>query len=229
MNELEKRANEHRKRQRGLALTYLNTDAGNVEHNVAMFNKMNSPIDAPMNNPISGPFGGDVSAPAGECAAMGEGLEKPEINPMIELEYEDITVTVYGEQRDADDWDEWEVQTDWSYKVDRDDIEVLIFENYLSDEDLPGWDDMHEEQVEKFIKDNFDSLFEKYEEQIKEHYYDDAVEDAQNRYEYEPDYPEYEPYDEDDLWEELHKPIRKNSVLDEGMADDNFDIFLRGV
>ena len=88
---------------------------------------------------------------------------------------------------------------------------------------------MPEEEVEKFIKDNFDSLFEKYEEQIKEHYYDDAIEDAQERYEYEPDYPEYEPYDEDDLWEELHKPIRKNSVLDEGMADDNFDIFLRGV
>ena len=160
---------------------------------------------------------------------MGEGLEKSEINPMIELEYENISVTVYGEQRDIDDWDEWEVQTDWSYKVDRDEIEVLIFENYISDEDLPGWDDMPEEEVEKFIKDNFDSLFEKYEKQIKEHYYDDAVEDAQERYEYEPDYPEYEPYDEDDLWEELHKPIRKNSVLDEGMADDNFDIFLRGV
>ena len=140
MNELEKRANAHKKRQRGLALTYLNTDAGNVEHNVAMFNKMNSPIDAPINNPISGPFGGDVSAPAGEGAAMGEGLEKSEINPMIELEYENISVTVYGEQRDADDWDEWEVQTDWSYKVDRDEIEVLIFENYISDEDLPGWD-----------------------------------------------------------------------------------------
>lgn len=32
-------------------------DAGNVEHNVAMFNKMNSPAEAPCTNPVSGPMG----------------------------------------------------------------------------------------------------------------------------------------------------------------------------
>lgn len=229
MNELEKRAEHHKKRQRGLALSYLNTDAGNVEYNVAMFNKMNSPIDTPINNPISGPFGGDVNAPAGEGTAMGEGLENSNIESLIDLEYENISVTVYGEQRDADDWDEWEVTTDWTYKVDKNDIEVLIIENYLSDEDLPNWDDLSDEEVDKFVSEHFDSLFEKYQEQIKDHYYEDACEDAQERYEYEPDYPEYDPYDEEDLWEELHKPIRKNSVLDEGMADDDFDIFLRTI
>ena len=498
MNELEKRAKQHRKKHRGLALSYLNTNAGNVEHNVAMFNKMNNPIDATINNPISGPFGGEVSAPvaSGDGGGMGESLELTEAlnistsymlrndgqlfecgdvypyicpqldrqprssirllfapykegeplkwfynhtkdeltkqdielflvylkrdfkyyviqesiidkllnelnidfnsyatqiraafnytqveslfkiinhrlnqefcrvrisdnfiggstcdiyfrisshafnwfdliwdfvnansnwistvtieaegtskgskyiykfkdiifdhimtdeflsieaspvieelediqesnnmitileyyNPqhysdthdglyqfflednfinmninesiekntseMIDLEYEDISVTVYGEQRDADDWDEWEVTTDWTYKVDKNDIEVLIIEDYLSDEDLPGWDDMSDEDVDKFVSEHFDELFTKYEEQIKDHYYDEACEDVQNRYEYEPDYPEYDPYDEQDLWEELHKPIRKNSVLDEGNVDDNFDIFLRGV
>ncbi len=62
---------ESKKKKNTLGGT-LNPDAGNVEHNVAMFNKMNSPVDGPCNNPISGPFGGDVGC--GE--AMGEDMQK---------------------------------------------------------------------------------------------------------------------------------------------------------
>ena len=51
----------------------INYNAGNVEHNINMFNKMNSPVEGPTNNPVSGPFGGDVAAPAG--GSMGEALE----------------------------------------------------------------------------------------------------------------------------------------------------------
>ena len=72
-NELEKRAKAHKKKQKGIsALSKLNPDAGNVEHNVKMFNKVNSPIDGPSNNPISGPFGGDV----GGGEAMGESIDE---------------------------------------------------------------------------------------------------------------------------------------------------------
>lgn len=49
---------EARKKKKNGAL--VNPDAGNVEHNIDMFNKMNSPVDGPSNNPISGPFGGDI-------------------------------------------------------------------------------------------------------------------------------------------------------------------------
>ncbi len=230
MNELEKRANQHKKRQKGLPLTYLNTNAGNPEVNAAMFNKMNSPIDGLSNNPISGPFGGDVSTSAG---GMGESLELKESetkgSEMIDLEYENITVTVYGDKRDADDWDEWEVLTDWTYKVSRDDIEVYIIESLLNETDIPNIADISDEEVDKFVTENFDSLFAKYEDKIKDYYHDDAVEDAQERYEYEPDYPDYDPYDEYDLYEDLHPRIKKNSVLEEDRADDNFDLFLRGV
>jgi hypothetical protein len=51
---------EARKKKKNGAL--VNPDAGNVEHNIEMFNKMNSPVDGPSNNPVSGPFGGDVCA-----------------------------------------------------------------------------------------------------------------------------------------------------------------------
>lgn len=72
MNELEKRAQLHRKRQKGLpSLSRLNRNAGNVEYNVAMFNHANTPADGPSNNPVSGPFGGDVGG-----VGMGEGIQK---------------------------------------------------------------------------------------------------------------------------------------------------------
>lgn len=76
MNELEKRAEAHKKKNKGLSrYCYLNPNAGNVEHNVDMFNKMNSPTDGPTNNPISGPFGGDVSAPA-SSGGVAESLQE---------------------------------------------------------------------------------------------------------------------------------------------------------
>lgn len=147
----------------------------------------------------------------------------------VELEYKNLEFTQYGTQRDVDDWDEWEVLTDWTYKVSRDDIEVYIIENLLNESDIPNIADISDEEVDKFVTENFDSLFTKYEDEIKDYYHDDAVEDAQERYEYEPDYPDYDPYDEYDLYEDLHPRIKKNSVLEEDRADDDFDLFLRGV
>ena len=46
-NELKKRAKYHKKMQKGLsAFCFLNPDAGNVEHNIEMFNQMTSPVEA---------------------------------------------------------------------------------------------------------------------------------------------------------------------------------------
>lgn len=82
MNELEKRARAHKKRLKGLNGT-LNPDAGNVEHNINMFNHMNSPTGGPSNNPVSGPFGGDVSAPSvGGCCEAFEKSKKELIEGM---------------------------------------------------------------------------------------------------------------------------------------------------
>lgn len=47
----------------------MNPNAGNVEHNINMFNHMSSPTGGPSNNPVSGPFGGDVSS-SGCCEAF---------------------------------------------------------------------------------------------------------------------------------------------------------------
>lgn len=72
-----KQVKYNRKRLKGLPRVGFNPNAGNVEHNIKMFNHMNDIGDL-SNNPISGPFGGDVSAPAGDGTgmAMGESLNK---------------------------------------------------------------------------------------------------------------------------------------------------------
>lgn len=80
MNELENRAKVHSEKQHGLSpfcslseeeclvekkkksFDAVNTDAGNVEYNIAMFNKMNSPVDGPSTNAVSGPMGEAVEA-----------------------------------------------------------------------------------------------------------------------------------------------------------------------
>ena len=101
MNELEKRAKFHKSKQDGLSpfcslsedseknalgstknikeakkkkkpFDSINTNAGNVEHNIAMFNKMNSPTEGPSTNPVSGPFGGDVGG-EGMAESLTEG------------------------------------------------------------------------------------------------------------------------------------------------------------
>lgn len=86
-----KQVKHHKKRLKGLPRIGFNPNAGNVEHNISMMNKMLN-VGEISNNPISGPFGGDVSASAGDGAgiAMGEAYRpllnnlSPELKLFIE-------------------------------------------------------------------------------------------------------------------------------------------------
>ncbi|MBO5712283.1 MAG: leucine-rich repeat domain-containing protein [Acholeplasmatales bacterium] len=75
-----KQVKHHRRRLKGLPRVGFNPNAGNVEYNISMMNKMLGSGEMISNNPISGPFGGDVSAPAGG-ASMGESLDEALNNP----------------------------------------------------------------------------------------------------------------------------------------------------
>ncbi len=65
----------HRKKKKGI---HINKNAGNVEHNINMFNMANSPVGGPCNNPISGPMGGDVC-----CESLNESSNLPERDKLI--------------------------------------------------------------------------------------------------------------------------------------------------
>lgn len=70
----------------------INRDAGNVEHNIAMFNKMSSSSEAPCANPVSGPFGG---------AAMAESLNMPKYTvDAFNWAHEKVTLTCYNSETD---------------------------------------------------------------------------------------------------------------------------------
>ena len=86
-NELKDRAKKHAKKQRGI--TTLNPDAGNVEYNIGMFNKMSGAVEGPSNNPVSGPFGGDVSVACCEASDCCEALKLPD----VEDPYKDFVFT----------------------------------------------------------------------------------------------------------------------------------------
>lgn len=60
-----------KKKNKKSALPFINKNAGNVEYNISMFNKMSSPIEGPSTNPISGSSGEN---------AGGEGMGESIIN-----------------------------------------------------------------------------------------------------------------------------------------------------
>lgn len=60
-----------KKKNKKSALPFINKNAGNVEYNISMFNKMSSPIEGPSTNPISGSSGENVG---------GEGMGESIIN-----------------------------------------------------------------------------------------------------------------------------------------------------
>ena len=67
-----KQVKHHRKRLKGLPRVGFNPNAGNVEYNISMMNKMLGSGEMISTNPVSGPFGGEASSGAG----MGESLEE---------------------------------------------------------------------------------------------------------------------------------------------------------
>lgn len=89
-NELKDRAKKHAKKQKGI--TTLNPNAGNVEYNIGMFNKMSGATDGLSNNPVSGPFGGDVSV--GDVSGCCEALKLPD----VEDPYKDVVFTAEEKQ-----------------------------------------------------------------------------------------------------------------------------------
>ena len=86
-----KQVKHHRKRKKGLPYVGFNPNAGNVEHNIDMFNKMSSG-NAISVNPINGTPLGGMEATSSDAAAvsMGESYERsynmlsPELKLFIE-------------------------------------------------------------------------------------------------------------------------------------------------
>ena len=215
--------NKHKKKQRGLpALSNLNTDAGNVEHNIEMFNMMQ-----PNSMPTADSSNGNTVSSEGCCESYQ--LQESHDQDVVVLDYENIPVEVVTRHGNSsgyysssfgnrlpDEDDTTEILIDWEYEVDKQDII-----EYLQDRDdifvaLDIDPEVDDDSLNNAIIENFDNLLEKFEADIKEYFYDSAVSSAQENYEYEEDYPDYEPYDES-----------LSSMKDSIEFDDKFDMSMR--
>ena len=170
-NELEKRAKQHGKKSKGLSShCKLNPDAGNVEHNVAMFNHMSSPSGGPSTNP---------------CGPMAEGLN--ESAELIDLHYDKLKVTIVTRQaRPASyyfEYDRDEAQTveeyiEYDYTVKKSEVVDFICEN-MTENDFANIEDASDAELVAFVNEHFDDLYSKYEKMILEYFEDSAREHAE--------------------------------------------------
>ncbi len=123
------------------------------------------------------------------------------------LEYEDLPIIIYGEERDYDDWDQREEEIEWTYVVDKSDVEEFIADDILplvlSNKQI---EDMAESDIYNYIKEHYEELVEKYYDKILNHFREDAIEDAQenNDLDYVDEYSEADDaYDRDRYFDEV--------------------------
>lgn len=170
-NELEKRAKQHGKKSKGLSShCKLNPDAGNVEHNVAMFNHMSSPSGGPSTNP---------------CGPMAEGLN--EGAELIDLHYDKLKVTIvtrparpasYYFEYDRDEAQTVEEYIEYDYTVKKSEVVDFICEN-MTENDFANIEDASDAELVAFVNEHFDDLYSKYEKMILEYFEDSAREHAE--------------------------------------------------
>ena len=150
---------KHKKRQKGLpALSTLNPNAGNVEHNINMFNMMNG-SSTPTINPINGNTTSDGGC--GECVAMGEALQ-PYPDKTVVLHYDDLNIDVvtrtYGgySYEDPPDYDTAELSIEWDEEVDVDSIIEFLQDLPQVQQDLDPEDVLTIDEFQAEIEDNLD-------------------------------------------------------------------------
>lgn len=97
----------------------------------------------------------------------------------VELEYSDLPINYqynyYVDYWDGPQWDDEDIEIDWIYKVDKDSVKELLVD-YVPDE-------VEEENIDKYLEDHFDDLFQKHEQEILDYYKDSAIRDAEENYE----------------------------------------------
>lgn len=121
----------------------------------------------------------DENKTFGSVAALNE---ETNMEDTITLEYPDLVFLYQGPQRDVDDWDEYEVTQDWAIDVSTQDIIDYLCEDCVTDEDVTNWYEMFSTEQDAWVRKHFDELFEKYKQQILDHWESDAVEDAEANY-----------------------------------------------
>ena len=113
----------------------------------------------------------------------------------VDLEYDNLEIEIVTRRGNPggyyshsfgnwlpDDDETADININYTYSVDRDDVEIYIIESCLTEQDYPNIDDADSDDIETFVADNFDKLFDKYYDDILSHYEDDAREHAEENF-----------------------------------------------
>lgn len=164
MNDLEKKARDHKKKSNGLGwYMAVSPDKGNQK---ALDRFNNATADGAI----------------GEVAPMGEALEKD----TVILYYENLPVEKISEvePRTYDHpgaTNYFRDTVEYEYEVDKNEV-VERLADLITSEDYPEYDTSTDEEFWKFIEDNFDSLFDKYEKELLKEFSDYAREDWEEKH-----------------------------------------------
>jgi hypothetical protein len=149
---------------------------------------------------------------------LDEGADKPlsegfNPNDKVALEYDKLTITVAGNQRDVDDWDEAKHTDSYTYEVSKTEVADAIWENFLTDEDVadvPGGIEALEDNTEwhKFLETNFDKLFEEYYDEVLEYFRERATKEFERTY----------------SWDDYKADLRDEFTFDESVENSHLDI-----
>lgn len=139
----------------------------------------------------------------GEIKQMTEAFNSKQNT--VELEYIDLPITIQSSMDRNGQWNEREVLKDFTLVVDKEAIITKIFEDYISDEDiLGGLKGFSDEAIEQFIRNNFETLFTKYYDNLLDFYKDDAIEACEEDY----GWDDYEADEHDDYADFLYDQWR---------------------
>ena len=142
----------------------------------------------------------------------------------VDLEYDALTITLCGNKRDVDDWDEIDHTDSYTYTVDKGDVATTIWENFITEEDVTdvpgGLEALEDDETwEKFLEDHFDGLFEKYYDKILDYYEESAAEEFQDNY----SYSDYQADREADYADMMYDAWRDSQFDESAKAPGNLD------
>lgn len=138
----------------------------------------------------------------------------------IELHYDKIKVSIVTREIPATYWEpadyEEETVTNYfDYEVKIDDVATVLWENFLTDEDVTdvpgGFDTLEDEDAwYKYLAEHFDDLVEKYNKELLDYYEESAKEAAQEKFQ-----DEYDNYEPEYFYDESLNIGKSKSILEE--------------
>jgi len=130
----------------------------------------------------------------------------------IELYYDKLPIKTRYKVFNAteispEEWDYKEGYDSWTYEVDKDYVIDVLYDTILDEKEFENYS---EEELVKYINDNFDDLLDKYYKEVLKYFEDSAIEDYEEHKRDEDDWDDYRESLNEDLKSKLEKKLSED-------------------